>query len=58
MLGCCRISSPPLHSPAALPVDHAAILAMQTPAAERTPEQQAAVFAAWRLTVPDLKPYQ
>ena len=29
---------------------------MQTPAAERTPDQQAAVFAAWRLTVPDLKP--
>jgi hypothetical protein len=39
-----------------LPVDHAAILAMQTPAAQRTPAQQAALFAAWRLTVPDLKP--
>ncbi len=56
MLGCCRISSTTAPSPAALPVDHAAILAMQTPAAERTPAQQAAVFAAWRPTVPDLKP--
>ena len=57
MLGCCRISLTTAPNPVALPVDHAAILALQTPAANRTPEQQAAVFAAWRLTVPDLKPF-
>ncbi len=56
MLGCCRISLTTAPSPAALPVDYAAILAMQTSAAQRTPAQQAALFAAWRLTVPDLKP--
>ena len=56
MLGCCRISTTTAPSPAAPPVDYAAILAMQTPAAQRTPDQHAAVFAAWRLTVPDLKP--
>ena len=57
MLGCCRISTTTAPNPVALPVDHAAILALQTPAPDRTPAQQATVFAAWRLTVSDLKPF-
>ena len=56
MLGCGRISTTTAPSPAALPVDHGAILALPTPAAERSPEQHAAVFAAWRASVPDAKP--
>ena len=55
MLGCCRISTTSAPAPAALPVNYAAVLAMQSPAAERTAEQQAALFAAWRTKVPDLK---
>ena len=56
MLGCCRISTTTAPSPAALPVDHGAILALQTPAAERRPDQHAAAFAAWRASLPDAKP--
>lgn len=55
MLVCCRISLTTATTPAALPIDHAAILALQTPVAERTPAQQSAVFGAWRRTVADLK---
>jgi hypothetical protein len=57
MLGCCRLSLTRQPAPAAPPVDHAAMLALQTPAAERTPEQRAALFAAWRLSVPELKSF-
>jgi hypothetical protein len=55
MLGCCRFSTTAAPNPAALPVDYAAILAMQKPVAERTLDQQAAVFAAWRQSVADFK---
>ena len=57
MLGCCRISVTKDPSPAALPVNYAAVLAMQTPAVQRTPQQQDAVFTAWRSSVADLKTY-
>jgi len=57
MLGCCRISTTKDPNPVALPVNYAAVLAMQTPAAERTPQQQDAVFTAWRSTVADLKAF-
>lgn len=56
MLVCCRVSTTTAPNPAALPIDYAAILALQTPPAERTPEQQATIFAAWRASVADLKP--
>lgn len=56
MLVCCRLSLTVAPAPAALPIDYAAILAMQTPVAERSTEQRAAIFGAWRKTVPDLKP--
>jgi hypothetical protein len=57
MLGCCRLSITRQPAPAAPPIDHAAMLALQTPAAERSPEQKAAIFAAWRLSVAELKPF-
>jgi hypothetical protein len=57
MLGCCRLSLTRQPAPAAPPIDHAAMLALQTPAAERTPEQRAALFAAWRSSVPGLKSF-
>jgi mono/diheme cytochrome c family protein len=56
MLGCCRLSLTRQPAPAAQPIDHAAILALQTPAAARTSEQNDAIFAAWRMTVAEAKP--
>lgn len=35
---------------------YAAVLAMQTPADQRTTEQQAAIFSAWRESAPEMKP--
>ncbi len=57
MLGCARFSVTRQPSPEAPPVDHAAILAIQTEAAQRTPEQQAAIFAAWRAGLAEAKPF-
>jgi hypothetical protein len=56
MLGCCRLSLTRRPAPTAPAVDHAAILALQTPASARTPEQREAVFAAWRRGVAEAKP--
>jgi hypothetical protein len=56
MLVCARISTTTSPGPATLPIDYAAILAMQVPAVERTPDRQVAIFTAWRKTVADLKP--
>ena len=56
MLGCCRFSITRQPTPAAPQVNHAAVLALQTPAASRTAEQNSAVFNAWRTTVADAKP--
>lgn len=56
MLGCCRLSLTRQPAPAAQPVDYAAVLALQTPAERRTPDQNATVFAAWRASVPESKP--
>jgi hypothetical protein len=56
MLGCCRLSITRQPAPTAPPVDHAAMLALDTPPAQRTPEQNAALFAAWRSQVAELKP--
>jgi cytochrome P450 len=55
MLGCCRLSITRQRAPTVPPVDHAAMLALQTPAAGRTPEQNAALLAAWRSQVAELK---
>ncbi|HEX5105737.1 MAG TPA: DUF1553 domain-containing protein, partial [Pirellulaceae bacterium] len=55
MLGCCRWSITRKASPSAPPIDHGAVLAVQTPPAERSTEQQAAIFAAWRSSLADAK---
>ncbi|MCE9525424.1 MAG: PSD1 and planctomycete cytochrome C domain-containing protein [Planctomycetales bacterium] len=55
MLGCCRWSITRQAAPTAPPVNHAAILAIQTLAAERTSEQQGAIFTAWRASLADAK---
>src|SRR5579864_3745890 len=57
MLGCCRLSITRQPAPAAPPVDHAAMLALQTPAERRTPQQNAALFTAWRSQVAELKSF-
>ena len=36
---------------------YAAVLAMHTPAGQRTPEQLQSIFDAWRMTVPELKSF-
>ncbi len=56
MLGCCRISTTQAASPTAPNVDYDAVRAALTDADQRTVEQQAALFAAWRKTVPELQP--
>jgi hypothetical protein len=56
MLGCARFSLTTDSAPTAPAVDHAAILALQIPATERTQQQHDVVFAAWRKSVAELKP--
>lgn len=56
MLGCCRVSLTTSPGPAAAPIDHAAILAVVKPAERRTAADTAAMFTAWRTTLPELKP--
>jgi mono/diheme cytochrome c family protein/uncharacterized coiled-coil protein SlyX len=48
MLGRCRVSTTKVAAPSAPPIDYAAILAINTPADKRTPQQQDAIFSAWR----------
>lgn len=57
MLGCCRWSLTRKPAPKAPPVDHAAVLALQKPAKERTPDEIAALFTAWRTSVSDAKAF-
>ena len=57
MVGCCRFSLTRSPAPAAAPVDYAASLALHVDTAERTTEQQAAVFAAWCRSQPELQSY-
>ncbi len=56
MLGCARFSVTSDATPAAPAVDHAAMLAVQVPAEQRTTAQSDAIFAAWRKSVAELKP--
>ena len=56
MLACCRVSLTTAPAPAAPPIDHAAILAIQTAPERRTAADEAEIFAAWRKTVADLEP--
>ena len=54
MLGSCRFSLTSHPEPAAPAVDHAAMLALRTPADRRTAADEAALFAAWMRSVPEL----
>lgn len=56
MLGCARFCITRQPAPAAPQMNHAAILAMATLIAERTPAQKSAIFEAWRKSIPDAKP--
>ncbi|HIK94550.1 MAG TPA: DUF1553 domain-containing protein [Planctomycetes bacterium] len=56
MVGCCRFSLTNSTGPTAVPVDYDAVLAATTPADQRSIDQHAALFAAWRRTVPELQP--
>lgn len=56
-IGRFRIALTAAPAPAVTRTPYAAILAMQTPAAERTPEQRQAIFDAWRSATPAMKTY-
>ncbi len=55
MLGCGRFSITTAPAPAAPPVDHAAMLALNVPTEQRSDEQKLVIFTAWRNSVADLK---
>ena len=55
LIGATRLSLTTTPSPTAPATDHAAILAIRTPEAQRTAADRAAIFEAWRKTVPELK---
>lgn len=55
MPGCVRFSLTHDATPAAPTVDHGAVLAIRTPAADRSAEKSTALFSAWRKSVPELK---
>jgi hypothetical protein len=56
MLGCGRFSLTTAAAPVAPSADHAALMALQVPAEQRTTDQSRALFSAWRNSVPELKP--
>ncbi len=55
LIGATRLSLSTAPSPTAPPIDHACILALAIPAEVRTDADRAAIFEAWRKTVPELK---
>ena len=55
MVGCCRFSLTNSTAPTAAPVDYDAVLAATTIADQRSNEQQSALFAAWRKSIPELQ---
>ncbi len=55
MVGCLRLSFTRTPDPRVPPVDHAAVLALAVPPAQRTPAQQRAVFTAWRQSLAEAK---
>ena len=57
MVGCCRFSLTRAVQPTAFPIDYDAVLALQVPQQQRTLEQSAVIFTAWRKTVSELQTY-
>jgi hypothetical protein len=56
MLGCARFSITRQPGPKAPAISHAAVMALQIPAADRSSDQNSAVMAAWRGSLADAKP--
>jgi len=56
MAGCARLSLTRSSDPKAAPIDHGVILSLMKPAEKRNPAEQAAIFAAWRQSIPEAKP--
>lgn len=57
MLGCGRLSVTRQPAPVAPAVPHDAILSLETPVGQRSASQQATLFAAWRMSRPELQTY-
>ena len=57
MIGRFRIALTTTPDPKATTTPYAAVLAIQTPRERRTAEQAAEIFAAWRQSVPEFKPF-
>ena len=57
MIGCFRIALTATPDPKAAATPYAAVRALQTPREQRTREQSAEIFAAWRQSVPEFKPF-
>ena len=55
LVGATRMSLTTAPGPTAPAIDHAAILALRSPEDRRTADDRAAIFEAWRKTVPELK---
>ncbi len=55
MVGCLRLAFTRAPDPRVPAVNHAAVLALAVPPAQRTPEQKRAVFTAWRESLADAK---
>ncbi len=56
-IGCCRVSLTTADKPKVEAVGYAAVLAARVPEAKRTAEQNSALFAGWRQSVPELKAF-
>lgn len=56
MLGCARFSITRAPMPAAPSIDHAAMLALETPADERRAADTESIFFGWRASVAEAKP--
>ena len=58
LIGATRLSLTTAAAPTAPPIDHACILALSVPVAARTDAHRAAIFEAWRKSIPDLKAHE
>jgi hypothetical protein len=56
MAGCIRLSLTRTPNPKAVAVDHGVVLALAKEVARRTEGERAAVFAAWRRSLPEAQP--
>jgi mono/diheme cytochrome c family protein len=57
MVGRFRLALTTTADPKVNATPYAAVLATETPIAKRTPKEQADIFAAWRMSEPEFKPF-